>query len=171
VLNFSTNHALVDQLIVEPSLDLSLSHGDFLDVSCDKDELCGTTSVLHASAENKHLMHVASEYDELHFLSSLHTLCYIEFDDLCNLECLEERLFAYADFPWLSRHSYHVIGKYNNKGQHMVHRVTSRDVVINNVPLTSPKAPKWSQVVICDAFVSILIWSQNWRHICASVTK
>jgi hypothetical protein len=37
VQNFSTNHALVEQLIVEPSLDLSLSHGDFLDVSCDKD--------------------------------------------------------------------------------------------------------------------------------------
>jgi hypothetical protein len=29
---------------------------------------------------------------------------------------------------------------------------TSRDVVINDVPLTSPKAPKWSQVVICDDF-------------------
>jgi hypothetical protein len=51
VLNFSTTHALVEQLIVEPSLDLSLSHGDLLDVSCDKDELCATTSVLHASAE------------------------------------------------------------------------------------------------------------------------
>jgi hypothetical protein len=56
VLNFSTNHALVEQLIVEPYLDLSLSQGDFLDVSCAKDELCATTSVLHASAENKLVM-------------------------------------------------------------------------------------------------------------------
>jgi hypothetical protein len=68
-------------------------------------------------------MHVARQSDELHLLSSLHTLGYIEFDDLCNLNCLEERVFAYADLPWLSKYSYHVIGKYNNKGQYMVHRV------------------------------------------------
>jgi hypothetical protein len=38
VQNFSTNHALVEELIVGPSIDLSLSHGDLLDDSCDKDE-------------------------------------------------------------------------------------------------------------------------------------
>jgi hypothetical protein len=123
VLNFSKNHTLVEQLIVEPSLDLSLSHGDLLDVSCDKDELCETASVLYASGENKYIMYVASKNDELHFLSSLHTLGYIEFDDLCNPDCLKDKLFAYADLPWLFRHSYHVIGKYNNKGQYMVHQV------------------------------------------------
>jgi hypothetical protein len=110
VLNFSTNHALDEQLIVEPSLGLSLSHGDLLDISCDKDELCPTILVLHASAENKHVMYVARKNDELHLLASLHTLGYIEFDDLCNLDCLDERIFGYADLPWLSRHSYHVIG-------------------------------------------------------------
>jgi hypothetical protein len=73
-------------------------------------------SVLHASAENKHVMHVANRNDELHLLSSLHILGYIEFDDPCNSDCVEERNFAFADLPWLSRHSYHVIGKYNNKG-------------------------------------------------------
>jgi hypothetical protein len=123
VLNFSTNHVLVEQLIVEPYLDLSLSHGDLLDVSCAKDELCATISVLHASAENKLVMHVASKSDELHFLSSLHTLGYIEFDDLCNLDCLEEKIFAHADLPWLSKHSYHIIGKYNNKRQYIIHHV------------------------------------------------
>jgi hypothetical protein len=123
MLNFSTNHTLVEQLIMEPSLDLSLSHGDLLDVSCDKDAWCATTSILHASAENKLVMHVSSRSDELHLLSSLHTLGYIEFDDLCTLDCLEERIFAYADLPRLSKYSYHVIGKYNNKGQYMVHRV------------------------------------------------
>jgi hypothetical protein len=123
MLNFSTNHTLVEQLIMEPSLDLSLSHGNLLDVSCDKDAWCATTSILHASAENKLVMHVSSRSDELHLLSSLHTLGYIEFDDLCTLDCLEERIFAYADLPRLSKYSYHVIGKYNNKGQYMVHRV------------------------------------------------
>jgi hypothetical protein len=71
---------------VEPSLYLSLSQSDLLDVSCDNDELCDTTSALHASAENKHVMHVASEYDELHLLSSLLTLGFIKCDDLCNLD-------------------------------------------------------------------------------------
>jgi hypothetical protein len=108
---------------VDPSLDLSLSHGDLLDVSCDKDELCATSFALHPSPENKHIMHVASKNDELHLLSSLHNLGYFEFDNLCNLDCLEERLYAYIELHWLYRHSYHVIGKYNNKGQYMVHRV------------------------------------------------
>jgi hypothetical protein len=50
---------------VEPSLYLYLSHGGLLDVSCDKDELCATTSVLHASAEKNHVMHVASKNDDI----------------------------------------------------------------------------------------------------------
>jgi hypothetical protein len=115
MLNFSTNHTLVEQIIMEQSFGLSLSHGDLLDVSCDKDAWCATTSVLHASAENKFVMNVSSRRDELHLLSSLHTLGHIEFDDLCNLDCLEERIFAYVDLLRLSKYSYHVIGKYNNK--------------------------------------------------------
>jgi hypothetical protein len=58
MLIFSTNHTLLEQFIMEPSLDLSLSHGDLLDVSCDKYAWCVTTSVLHASAENKLVLHV-----------------------------------------------------------------------------------------------------------------
>jgi hypothetical protein len=50
---------------VEPSLYLYLSHGGLLDVSCDKDELCATTPVLHASAEKNHVMHVASKNDDI----------------------------------------------------------------------------------------------------------
>ena len=36
VLNFSTNHAFIEQLLVEPSFDLPLSQDDLLDFSCDK---------------------------------------------------------------------------------------------------------------------------------------
>jgi hypothetical protein len=59
MLNFSTDHAIKEQLLVEPSLDLSLSHDDLLDVSCDKDELFDNASILHVlepntSTENKH---------------------------------------------------------------------------------------------------------------------
>ena len=74
-------------------------------------------------AENKHVLHIASANDELKLLSSLHTLGYIEFFYLCNLDCLEERLFRYADLPWFSRYTYHVSGKYDNNGQYLIHRV------------------------------------------------
>jgi hypothetical protein len=41
----------------------------------------------------------------------------------CNLNCLEEKFFAYANLPWLSGHTYHAFGKYNIKGDYMIHRV------------------------------------------------
>ena len=56
-------------------------------------------------------------------LSSLNTLGYIEFDVPCNLSYLEEKLYAYADLPWFSRHTYHVFGKYNNQWQYFIQRV------------------------------------------------
>jgi hypothetical protein len=48
---------------------------------------------------------------------------------------------------------------------------TSRDVVINDVALSSLKTPEWSQLVFCDVLVTILVWSLRWHHICSSVTK
>jgi hypothetical protein len=60
---------------VEPCIDLFLSHGDLLDVSCDKDELCANASILHADAKHKHVKHImASANDKLKLLFSLHTL-------------------------------------------------------------------------------------------------
>ena len=48
-------------------------------------------------SENKHVIHIATKTDEFKLLSSLHTLGYIEFDVLCNLDCLQESLFKYAN--------------------------------------------------------------------------
>ena len=45
VLNYSTNHAIIEQLLVEPSLDLSLSHDNLLEVPYDKDELVDDVSI------------------------------------------------------------------------------------------------------------------------------
>jgi hypothetical protein len=56
-------------------------------------------------------------------LSSLNTLGYIEFDILCNLNCLEDTLFACSKLTRLHNHTYHFIGRYNYNGQYMVHRV------------------------------------------------
>jgi hypothetical protein len=47
VLNFSTNHAFIEQLLVEPTLDLYFSQDDLLDVPCDKDDLCDNASTIH----------------------------------------------------------------------------------------------------------------------------
>ena len=139
VLNFSTNHAMIEQILVEPSLDLPLSQDDLLDVPCDEDDLHDDIYVipiqslknhhaicalkLNTCAENRLVIHNASEVDELQLLSSLNTLGYIEFDVPCNLSSLEEKLYAYADLPWFSRHTYHIFGKYNNQRQYLIQRV------------------------------------------------
>jgi hypothetical protein len=127
---------MIEQILVEPSLDLPLSQDDLLDVPCDKDDLNDDIYIIpimndHAicmlesntTNENRHVIHNASDVDELKLMSSLNTLGYIDFNVLCNLNYLEEKLYAYADFPWLSRHTYHVFGKYSNQGQYMVQRV------------------------------------------------
>ena len=60
---------------------------------------------------------------KMKLLSSLHILGYIEFDVLCNLSDLEEQLFEHAELPWCSRHIYHAIGKYDNNGKYLIHRL------------------------------------------------
>ena len=103
---------------MEPTLNLPLSQDDLLHISCDKDDLPDhehESTEPHISAEFTNMIHVASDTDEMKLLS-LQTLGYIEFDVLCNLSNLKEKLFMCADLPWLSRYTYHVIGKYNNKG-------------------------------------------------------
>ena len=73
-------------------------------------------------AENKNLLPIAAEKDELKLLSSLNTLGYIEFDTLCALSTLQEK-FKCAKLPWLFRCTYHFIDKYNCKGEYMVHQL------------------------------------------------
>ena len=68
------------------------------------------------------MLPIATERDELKLLSSLNTLGYIEFDTLCALSSLEEK-FKCTDLPWLSRCTYHFIGKYNYEGEYMMHHV------------------------------------------------
>ena len=108
VLNLSTNDA--NKGTLEPSIGFPLSYDEcFIDLY-DKEEFCGSAMIIpvtqlvneidscvleqNACAENKHWFSIATKKDELKLLSSLNTLGYIEFDVLCNLSCLEERLFA-----------------------------------------------------------------------------
>jgi hypothetical protein len=66
---------------------------------------------------------ITSVHDELKLLSSLNTLSYIEFDVLCNINNLAEKLSFTNDILLLSKHTYHAIGKYTCKGDYLVHRV------------------------------------------------
>jgi hypothetical protein len=76
----------------------------------------------NTSAKNKNLLPTAAKKDELKLLYFLDTLGYIEFDTLCALTILEEK-FTFTDLSRLSRCTFHFIGKYNNIGEYMVHRV------------------------------------------------
>lgn len=136
-LNLSSNDAIVAQVLVEHFIDIPLSQHGLLVVSCDKEE--ENNSFLHVPqlvnkidslvlepnicAENRILLPIASAKDELKMLSSLNTLGYIEFDILCNLNCLEKRLSEFFELPCLYRNTYHFIGKYNCNGEYMVNRV------------------------------------------------
>jgi hypothetical protein len=126
VFKFSTPHAIIEQLLVDPILNFSLSRDALLDVPCDKDDLSDNVSVVHAlkphtCADIKHAIHISNTTDELELTTSLHTLGYIEFDVLCNLDCLEDILSKYANLPWLSKHTYH--DTYTIEGHYMIHRV------------------------------------------------
>jgi hypothetical protein len=109
--------------------ELRLLQEDCLVVPCDKEELCDDNTIISMpQLENKRdvvacdpinftkirtFNHVTSAHDELKLLSYLNTLGYIEFNVLCNLNNLEEKLSFSAELPWLSKHIYHVIGRYN----------------------------------------------------------
>ena len=136
VLIFSTNDA--NNSILKSSIDLPLTHGECSTDLCDREELCDSDMIINVPqpvnendsfvlepntcAKNKQLLPIATEQDELKLLSSLNTLGYIEFETLCALSSLEEK-FNCAGLPWLSRCTCHFIGKYNCKGEYMVHRV------------------------------------------------
>ena len=88
---FSTNHGMIEQILVEPSLDLPLSQIDLLDIPCEKDDLHDhehESTEPPTCAELKHVNHIDNGMNELKLLSSLKTLGYIEFDVLCNLSDL-----------------------------------------------------------------------------------
>ena len=108
-------------------------------VPCDKEELCDNTLFIsqpqlvnecvnfvlqiNICSEIKNVQCIVSEQEELKLLSSLNTLGYIEFDVLCDLNSLEENLKLNSDLSCLSQNTFHVIGKYNDKLEYMVHRV------------------------------------------------
>ena len=114
---------------MEPSLDLCLSQYDSLPIHSDKKEICENAYVKpmnpHAicvlepniCVESRHVVHIAGDKYELKLLSSLKTLGYIEFDDLCNLSDLMLICHRFLKIHIM------FFGKYNNKDQYMMQRV------------------------------------------------
>jgi len=139
VQNLSTLHANQEQQIVEPEDNSPLSQDELLPVPYDKEDLCVDDSFTHMPqvvnkcdsfglepykcAEEKLFHPITCAQDELKLMSSLNTLGYIEFDILCDLNYLEEKLFAYSELTGLSNYTYHFIGKYNCKREYLVHKV------------------------------------------------
>jgi hypothetical protein len=129
VLKFPTINA--NNAVLEPTVDLPLPQNDRSALACDK-ELCDSAFIIHipqlvndidsfvldqnTCAENKQMLPIATEQDELKLLSSLNILGYIEFHTVCALSSLEEK-FKYVGLPWLFRCTYHFIGNYNCKGE------------------------------------------------------
>jgi hypothetical protein len=97
----------------ETSLDVLNFSPNHQHIPCGKEELCDDASVVSVPQlmkENRTFNPIISVHDELKLLSSLNTLSYIEFDVLCNLNNLEEKLSFIDDFPWTTKHTYHIIG-------------------------------------------------------------
>jgi hypothetical protein len=122
----STYHATREQQIVEIIADLPLLHGDLLFDPCDKEELCdhtslkSTTQLVHGHVQSDlndehvvvpHVRCVNNENKELKLISSLNTLGYTEFDILCNLNCLQKKLFQNCISPCFDHCSFYGIGK------------------------------------------------------------
>jgi hypothetical protein len=132
----STYQATREQQILKIIADLSLLHGDLLVDPCDKEEFCdhtllkSTTQLVHGHVQSDlsdehvafpYVRCVNNENEELKLISSFNTLGYIEFDILCNLDCLENKLFQNCISPCFDHCSFYEIGKYNICEEYMVH--------------------------------------------------
>jgi hypothetical protein len=110
----------------ETSLDVLIFSPNHQHIPCGKEELYDDASVVSVpqlTQEIRIINPITSVHDELKLLSSLNTIAYIEFDVLCNLNNLEEKLSFIAYFPWTTKHTYDFIVRYNWKVEYMVHRV------------------------------------------------
>ncbi len=110
-------------------VEIPLSQNNLLDVSCDEEELCDASLISMAQLVNehvcyfvepscvefKHVIHIAGENEKFKLQSSLNTWGYIQFDNLCPLNCLEVKLFARSELPCPSHVIYHVVSNYDSK--------------------------------------------------------
>jgi hypothetical protein len=134
VLNLSTTPASLEQSLVEPIAEFPLLQDACHIVPCDREELCDhaslifTTQLVHicdnSFVEDTTCAHcIDMEKQELHIISTLNTLGYIDFNVPYNLNCLEERLSKESALQCFSRCVFRAIGKYDDRGEILMHRV------------------------------------------------
>nr|AAR89893.1 hypothetical protein [Oryza sativa Japonica Group]ABF98002.1 retrotransposon, putative, centromere-specific [Oryza sativa Japonica Group] len=167
-LHISTFHAILEQPLVEPIAEMPLSQVDLIIVPCDKEELCNNTSLISMPqlvnenaissvslcADFKHVVHIANDVEECKLITSLNTLGYVQFDDFCELDNLEEKLFAKSDLPCPANAIFHIFGEYNDRGIYLVHRVficsyLEKHVVANHT-ISSFSSFDWMKQVILN---------------------
>lgn len=70
----------------------------------------------------KHVVHMSNEVKERKVLSSLNTLGYVQFDDICELvNNLKKKLLAKFELPCPTNTIFYIFGKHNNRGLYLVH--------------------------------------------------
>nr|BAI39806.1 hypothetical protein [Oryza sativa Indica Group] len=158
-----------EQILVETTSNLSLSQVDLLTVPCDKEELCDNASLPqlvneHAissvsfCADFKHVVHIANDVEERKLITSLNTFGYVQFDDFCELNNLEEKLFAKSYLPCPTNAIFYIFGEYNDRGIYLVHRVficsdLEKHVIANHTTSSFSSFDWMKQVVLnglCD---------------------
>jgi hypothetical protein len=137
VLNLFTTPASLEQSLVEHIAEFPLLQDACHIVPCDREELCDhaslifTTQFVHicdnsfvedTPAEVGRVHCIDMEKQELHIISTLNTLGYIDFNVPYNMNCLEERLSKESGLQCFSRCVFHAIAK-DDGGEILMHRV------------------------------------------------
>jgi hypothetical protein len=84
--------------------------------------ICDNSFVEDTPAEVGHVHCIDMEKQELHIISTLNTLGYIDFNVPYNLNCLEKRLSKESGLQCFSRCVFGAIGKYDG-GEILMHPV------------------------------------------------
>jgi hypothetical protein len=104
----------LEQHLVKNNDDLTLSQSASHVVPCNKELLCDSAMIIHVPelvkeldsfvlepntcVKHKIFLPIATKNDQIKLLSSVTTLSYIEFDNMCDLSNLEEK-FVCAELP------------------------------------------------------------------------
>jgi hypothetical protein len=98
----------------------------------DHASLVSTTHLVHGDddsildythADTRRVHCITSEKEEFEIISSSNCLGYIEFDFLCDLKSLVNKLYDKSDLPSFNHCLLHAIGKYDSEIQYLVHRI------------------------------------------------
>jgi hypothetical protein len=116
-------HASLSQSLVKTTNTYALSPNACLPYDnsklCDHASLIFITQLLHG-LDNSILENTPAALQCVH---SIKNLVYIEFDVLCNLNCLEKRLSQKSGLHCFARCNFYALGNYDGRGEFFVQKV------------------------------------------------